>query len=185
MDMHFVSSRAMAKAFVTLILFLASISAFAAIAMNGAGFAQVDDDDATDQFIIKLRDPSPGQAASRIQEVAVSSAVNLTYLRQMSGNSHVVKIPKRLKKLDADELARLISLQPNVASVEPDRRMYPQRLPNDPMYAQQWHYYESAGGINLAPSLGHHDRLSQHCGGRAGYWDSAPRRSGWPGAAWL
>ena len=152
MDLHVVSSRTVAKAFVALVFFLSSFSAFAAIAMNGASVGKAVDDDATDQFIVKLRDPSPGQVARRIQEVAVSSAVDLTYLRQMSGNSHVVKIPQKLKKLDASALARLIGLNPNVASVEPDRRMHHQLLPNDPMYAQQWHYYEPAGGINLPPA---------------------------------
>jgi serine protease len=33
--------------------------------------------------------------------------------------------------------------------VEPDLRIFAQQLPNDPMFAQQWHYYEAAGGINL------------------------------------
>ena len=152
MDMYFVSSRTVAKVFFTLVFFLTSIPASAVIAMNGAVVAQAVDGDATDQFIIKLRDPSPGQAARRIQEVAVATAVNLTYQRPMSGNSHVVKIPRKLKNFDASALARLIALNPNVTSVEPDRRMYPQRLPNDPMYAQQWHYYEPAGGINLPPA---------------------------------
>lgn len=152
MDMHIVSSRTVAKAIVALVFFLSSFSAFAAIGMGGASVGRAVDVDATDQFIIKLRDPSSSDVARRIQEVAVSSAVNLTYLRQMSGNSHVVKTPQKLKNFDAGALARRIALNPNVASVEPDRRMYHQLLPNDPMYAQQWHYYESAGGINLPPA---------------------------------
>ena len=149
MGMHLMLSRVVARLFFALVLFLFSFPTFAAIAMNGAAFSSADEDGATDQFIVKLRDPSLGQVKNGIQALAASSAVNLTYVRQMSGNSHVVKIPQRLKKLDADALARLMSLQPNVTSVEPDRRMYPQLLPNDPMFAQQWHYYEPAGGINL------------------------------------
>ena len=149
MGMHLMLSRVVARPFFALVLFLFSFPTFAAIAMNGAAISSADEDGATDQFIVKLRDPSLGQVKNGIQALAASSAVNLTYVRQMSGNSHVVKIPQRLKKLDADALARLMSLQPNVTSVEPDRRMYPQLLPNDPMFAQQWHYYEPAGGINL------------------------------------
>ena len=152
MAMHVVSSRTVANAFVALGFFLFSLSAPAAIAMYGATGSIADEDEATDQFIVKLRDPSPGQIVRSIQEVSASAAVNLTYSRQMSGSSHVVKIPKKLKKLDADALARLIALHPNIASVEPDRRMHPQLLPNDPMYAQQWHYHEPAGGINLPPA---------------------------------
>ena len=152
MDMHVVSYRTVAKAFVAMVFFLFSFSAPAAIAMYGASVSIADEDDATDQFIVKLRDPTPSQVARSIQEMATSSAVNLTHLRQMSGNSHVVKVPKKLKKLDAEALARLLSQHPNVASVEPDRRMHLQLLPNDPMYAQQWHYHEPAGGINLPPA---------------------------------
>ena len=77
MDKHVVSSQTLAKAFVALVFFLSSFSAFAAIGMGGASVGRAVDDDATDQFIVKLRDPSPGQVARRIQEVAVSSAVNL------------------------------------------------------------------------------------------------------------
>src|SRR5207237_1859377 len=32
---------------------------------------------------------------------------------------------------------------------EADLRVYPQRVPNDTLYPQQWHYFEPAGGINL------------------------------------
>ncbi len=149
MDLNVVSSRTWAKALAALVFGLSSFSAFAAITMNGASASSADDDDATDQFIVKLRDPSPGQIARSIQEMSASAAVNLTYSRQMSGSSHVVKIPKKLKKLEAGALAQLIAQHPNVASVEPDSRMHPQLLPNDPMYAQQWHYHELAGGINL------------------------------------
>ena len=138
-----------AKACLGLILVIANVWAFAAIPASGARVGQGNDDDATDQFIIKLRDTSSSEIARRIQDVAVSSAVNLTYLRQMSGSSHVVKVPQKLRSLDASALARLLALNPSVASVEPDRRMYHQLLPNDPMFAQQWHYHESAGGINL------------------------------------
>ena len=147
--MYVMSSRVAAKACLALVLFLASLSAFAAIPLSVASVGQGNNDDATDQFIIKLRDTSSTEIARRIQEVAGSAAVSLTYLRQMSGSSHVVKVPQKLRNLDASALARLLALNPSVASVEPDRRMYHQLLPNDPMYAQQWHYYESAGGINL------------------------------------
>lgn len=149
MDLNVVSSRTWAKALAALVFGLSSFSLFAAITMNGASASSADDDDATDQFIVKLRDPSPGQISRSIQEMSASAAVNLTYSRQMSGSSHVVKIPKKLKKLEAGALAQLIAQHPNVASVEPDSRMHPQLLPNDPMYAQQWHYHELAGGINL------------------------------------
>jgi serine protease len=38
---------------------------------------------------------------------------------------------------------------PDVEYAEPDRIMLPLATPNDPMYTQQWHYYEAKGGLNL------------------------------------
>jgi serine protease len=41
---------------------------------------------------------------------------------------------------------------PNVLAVEPDVRVTPRFVPNDPLYAQQWHYGNGPGGINAEPA---------------------------------
>ena len=132
--------------------FFICIQAFAGGPVNRASASLNQSDDATDQLIIKMRDPSTSNIAERVRGVGASSAVLLTHLREMSGNSHVVKLAQKLKHSDVEALARRLAADPNVLSVEPDKRVYAQRLPNDPMYAQQWHYYESAGGVNLPPA---------------------------------
>lgn len=38
---------------------------------------------------------------------------------------------------------------PNIEMVEPDIRMYPMLTPNDARYNEQWHYFETTGGLNL------------------------------------
>ncbi len=127
-------------------------AASAAVATNGANIGPAATAGATDRFIVKLRDPSTRDVERRIQDLARPSMPGLNYLRQMSGNAHVVKAPRKLQKLEADAIARQLRADPRVASAEPDYMMFHQVLPNDPMYAQQWHYYEPAGGINLPPA---------------------------------
>jgi serine protease len=41
---------------------------------------------------------------------------------------------------------------PNVRAVEPDIRLQRAFVPNDPGYAQQWHYKNGPGGVNLEPA---------------------------------
>ena len=150
--MHSTITSVRRAAVAALAIFLVGGQAFAGAPSGQVRATQSQDDDATDQLIVKLRDASKGNIATRIRSVSVSSGVLITLLREMSGNSHVVKLPQKLKHVDVDALARRLAADPNVLSVETDRRVVAQRLPNDPMYAQQWHYYESAGGVNLPPA---------------------------------
>ncbi len=56
------------------------------------------------------------------------------------------------KRADLNSLqAKLEQLQqdPNIEYAEPDLIMQIQRVPNDARYSEQWHYYESKGGMNL------------------------------------
>ena len=76
----------------------------------------------------------------------------------MSGGAHVVRMTANPQAAATagrgiDETHRLVAqtlmLDPEVAYAEPDRKLYPMRVPNDPLYPQQWNYFEAAGGINL------------------------------------
>jgi serine protease len=147
--MPLLSCSAMRGALSSFILSAIAASSFAGMPQRGAIHAPTDAEETTDQLIIKLRDPSLNNIQARVRAVGAASATDLTHKRQMSGNAHVVKLAKRLNKSDLRSLARRLAADPNVASVEPDFKMYAQQLPNDPMYAQQWHYFEPAGGINL------------------------------------
>ena len=146
--------RASRTALAAFAAFFICLHAFAGGPINSASANQNQNqiDEATDQLIIKMRDPSISNIAERIRGVGASSSVLLTHLREMSGNSHVVKLGQKLKYLDVEAVARRLAANPNVLSAEPDKKVYALRLPNDPMYAQQWHYYESAGGVNLPPA---------------------------------
>ena len=112
-------------------------------------WAPVTADDSTDQLIIRLRDPSAANLPGRVQAVGAAMGMRLAHVRAMSGNAHVVRMTQRLRRADAHALAWKLAGDASVLSVEADGRMFAQQLPNDPMFAQQWHYYEPIGGINL------------------------------------
>lgn len=132
------------------ILAAASITpALAGLQTDFGSLAPASADDQTQQLIITMRDQSPDEIPRRVREVGASAAVVLSHVRKMSGNAHVVHLERRMRHADARRLARLLAADPRVQSVEPDLRIFAQQLPNDPMFAQQWHYYEAAGGINL------------------------------------
>jgi serine protease len=132
------------------ILATASITpALAGLQTDFGSLAPASADDQTQQLIITMRDQSPDEIPRRVREIGASAAVVLSHVRKMSGNAHVVHLERRMRHADARRLARLLAADPRVQSVEPDLRVFAQQLPNDPMFAQQWHYYEAAGGINL------------------------------------
>ena len=109
--------------------------------------------ESTDRLIVRLREPETGVAAasasSRLDRVAGRVGARLQRLRGMSGNAHVVQLSRLHSRAEAAALARQLALDPDVQYAEPDLRMVALRIPNDPSYSQQWHYFEALGGINL------------------------------------
>ena len=109
--------------------------------------------ESTDRLIVRLREPETGVAAvgptTRLEQIAGRVGARLQRLRGMSGNAHVVQLSRLHSRVEAAALARQLALDPEVQYAEPDLRMVPMRTPNDPSYAQQWHYFEAIGGINL------------------------------------
>ena len=110
---------------------------------------------ANDRFIIKLKD-GDGSAPARVAALAERSGRTITYLREMSGGAHVVRITQDASTSGTaaavNERNRLVALQLmqdlDVLYAEPDRKLFPMLVPNDSLYPQQWNYFEAAGGIN-------------------------------------
>jgi subtilisin family serine protease len=50
------------------------------------------------------------------------------------------------------DLAERLRKDPAVLAVEPNTMMVPLLTPNDTRYSEQWHYFESTGGINAVPA---------------------------------
>jgi len=112
-----------------------------------------------DRLIVKMRAPQGVQVAgSRVsvmnsnQMATISGmvGVQMTYMRPMAGLAHVLRLPSRMPIDQAMVLASNLANNPSVEYAEPDRMLHPMRVPNDPLYTQQWHFDVSANhGMNL------------------------------------
>lgn len=111
------------------------------------------------QLIIKYRpalystqSDSPTSTQSLVRQTSNYAGQQVDYVRPMALGRHVVRLSKGMKSDALLKTMTQISSDPNVESVEIDRRMTIQATPNDPQYTNQWHYFESTGGINVEPA---------------------------------
>lgn len=119
------------------------------------------------QFIIKYKDNSnqlmsiseaemsPAMMNSRAQSFVKSfksknkASLQTKYVRQMAlSNHHVMRVDQTLSAADAHSLMQEMVATGNIEYIEIDQMLQPFATPNDPQYSSQWHYFESAGGIN-------------------------------------
>ena len=108
-----------------------------------------------DRFIVTYRDSArvaKSAAQTRFAKAASDTGTGILGLRTLSTGAEVIRTDRKLGKADSKRLMEALLQDPNVLSVEPDVRMTPRFVPNDPLYAQQWHYKNGAGGINLEPA---------------------------------
>ncbi|MCL6542830.1 MAG: S8 family serine peptidase [Roseiflexus sp.] len=109
-------------------------------------------EDVTDRIIIRYRQTTggifPPAQDDQMQRLSQYAGTTLSYLREMSGDAHVLRLPQKLPVEQVEQIAKHLTNLPEVEYAEPDRIVRHTLTPNDPLYAQQWHYYESVGGIN-------------------------------------
>src|SRR5881394_2257340 len=109
----------------------------------------------TDRIIVKYRTAPASATAQAAQAQGASAAaarfgVGLNRVRTTALGSQVLKADRRMSIEEAEQLARDIAASDsNVEYAEPDRMMQKLLTPNDTRYNEQWHYFESAGGLNL------------------------------------
>ena len=108
----------------------------------------------TDQIIVKYKMPvtmegaiSPASALE-MQRLSDAAGVPLTYVREMSGDAYVLGLPSPMPLAEVQAIADRLSTLPEVQYAEPDAIMQHTLTPNDPRYANQWHYF--------APGAGHY-----------------------------
>ena len=111
----------------------------------------------TNQIIVKYRAEALATGAfsptdtMQMQKLSDVAGVPLAYFREMSGDAHVLRLPARLPLAEVQALADRLSALPEVEYAEPDAIMVHTFTPNDPRYAEQWHYLAPGGdhyGIN-------------------------------------
>lgn len=108
-----------------------------------------------DRFIVTYRDSARAAKVApqtRFAKAASDAGMGILGLRTLSTGAEVIRTDRKLGSAESKQLMEAILQDPNVLSVEPDVRMTPRFVPNDPLYAQQWHYKNGVGGINLEPA---------------------------------
>jgi serine protease len=109
----------------------------------------------TDRIIVKYRGGGAISALTQARQLrgtdapAARHGVVLDRVRTTALGSQVLRVDRRLSLAEAERLAADIAASdPNVEYAEPDRIMRHTFTPNDTRYNEQWHYFESTGGIN-------------------------------------
>ena len=114
-----------------------------------------------DQFIVKYREGAPerrdvatinsglARAAQAVVPRASGTPLQVRHFRHMSLGADVIRVDRKLDRVDAETLMRQIAADTNVEYVEIDARMYPTVLPNDLRFPEQWHYFNTPVGVNL------------------------------------
>jgi serine protease len=75
--------------------------------------------------------------------------VTTARLRTMWTGADVMRLERRLTRTELREFMQTLGSDPQVEYVEEDRMMKAVLTPTDTRYAEQWHYYEATGGLNL------------------------------------
>lgn len=72
--------------------------------------------------------------------------------RRIGTGGHVLKPNTALDVKAANAFMAAMAANPEIESIEPNLRMYPLVLPNDPFLNWQWSLWDAAGGINVEPA---------------------------------
>jgi serine protease len=114
------------------------------------------------QIIVKYKSSAnlvqaeAAQTPAQMQRLSETAGMTLTYFRSMSGDAHVLRLAEQMPVSQALEITAKLATLPEVEFAEPDYVMQPIgnpsegifAVPNDPQYANQWHYF--------APGAGHY-----------------------------
>jgi serine protease len=116
----------------------------------------------TSQLIIQYRGNSVRpQSVKRNQPLpgfVLPDGRPVKFLRRFNDDAMVVQLPEAVSLEEARRISAQLATQTGIASVEPDRRLYPALTPNDPEYPPgadpvqdpgQWHLFETTAGIRM------------------------------------
>ena len=114
----------------------------------------------TDRMIVKYKDAKPSgkraavvPAMAQSRMAAVSRAgqnfgVTMKALHSTATGANVIKLSKKMSLAEVQKLAAdLAASDANVEYAEPDTIMVKMLTPNDTRYGEQWHYFETTGGL--------------------------------------
>jgi serine protease len=130
----------------------------AALMLSAAATAQTAE--GLPQGVIVKWKASTNMSATAFGDVAAQSmdragsrlGVSMRRVRKIATGAEVIDANRRMSRAELNDVINTLKSDPNVEYVEEDTRMYPTFVPNDTRYAEQWGYFEAAGGINLPPT---------------------------------
>ena len=142
---------------------LTLVSAASLAAAGGAGNGAPQFVVETDRIIVKYRDSQSAAsgAMARVASLSSERKAKLDRAGQQLGvvvkESHAISTGAQVFKLDRKRhlkeveslAAEMMARDPSIEYAEPDRIMTHMATPTDPRYTDQWHYYETAGGLRL------------------------------------
>ncbi len=122
-----------------------------------AKVAQAAQDERSDRFIVTYRNTAAAKAntsvfSSKMQAASKAANTTVRMSRTLSTGADLIRTDRKLDLAESKAMMVELMKDPNVLAVEPDGRAHPRFVPNDPLYAQQWHYKNGAGGANLEPA---------------------------------
>jgi hypothetical protein len=161
-----------------------------ALAASLAAHARTDvapgaDADYAPRLIVKFRSASAESPAARVAKLALETGVPLAHGRTMGIGAEVLTSPAIRSQADADAMAALLARHPDVAYAERSRRVHAERMPNDPLFPQQFYLATGAGHDRRGLRLGRDARLAGDRGRSARHRLDQPRRSRGAAAARL
>ena len=114
----------------------------------------------TDRMIVKYKDAKasakgdaqvPAMVQTRqakLNRAGQQFGLQMRALHSTSTGANVVHLGKKMSVAEVEALAKdLVARDPDVEYAEPDRMMVKMLTPNDTRYPEQWHYFESTGGL--------------------------------------
>lgn len=115
------------------------------------------------RLIVKFKDPALSVRAQRnvplgaaqLDPISVAAQQPAAHERAMGGGEYLVRLLKAIPRDELDAVAARIAALPEVAYAQVDDLRFPTAVPNDPLYANQWHYKSppaEPGGVNLPPA---------------------------------
>jgi serine protease len=116
----------------------------------------------TDRLIVKYKDSEPnGKGPARAAPISAARQAVIDRAGQQFGQkmkllhaigtgAHVLQLDHKMAVADVAALAReLAARDASVEYAEPDRIMTAMFTPNDPLYTNQWSYFDATAGLRL------------------------------------
>ncbi|MCA0177500.1 MAG: S8 family serine peptidase [Proteobacteria bacterium] len=123
--------------------------AAAGLLLASSGAMAADAPRAVGQLIIKFDSAATERSAgNQLASVAQRHQARLAAAHKLALGAQVFTLERELSPDAAQALAQDISRLPGVAYAEPDLKVQA-FAPNDPLWANQWHYHDATAGIRL------------------------------------